>query len=217
MPKKYVYKGEFSEGKRNGFGTMKLLNKDRLAIYEGLWVDGNKHGKGKQIDEYGILYDGEWRDGKKHGFGDIKLPEGDKFQGYFMKGMKNGEGRETFRNGDKYEGNYLNSKFHGEGKVNEYIGAYYWGNGSIYVGEFVEGMRCGRGRWFSSKSGICDEYEGEYENDHKNGYGIYRWADGTEYEGYFRDDLKDGEGVVRYKSGKIAKMLWSRGEAIRKL
>jgi len=25
-------------------------------MYEGNWVDGNKNGEGKQIDEYGIKY-----------------------------------------------------------------------------------------------------------------------------------------------------------------
>ena len=50
--------GKFNEGKRNGFGIMKLMNKDKLVIYEGQWSNGNKNGKGKQVDEDGILYDG---------------------------------------------------------------------------------------------------------------------------------------------------------------
>ena len=28
-------------------------------------------------------------------------------------------------------------------------------------------------------------YEGEYEYDKKNGFGIFRWADGRRYEGYW--------------------------------
>lgn len=33
-----------------------MLNKEKDVIYEGNWVDGNKNGQGKQLDEYGIKY-----------------------------------------------------------------------------------------------------------------------------------------------------------------
>ena len=95
---------------------------------------------------------------------------------------------------------------------------YYWKNGSKYEGDFIHGSRCGKGKWVSSiEKPEFDEYEGEYERDKKNGFGIYKWADGSEYEGFFKDDLKEGEGTVRYKNGKIAKMLWSQGEPVKKL
>jgi hypothetical protein len=29
---------------------MRMLNKEKLVMYEGNWVDGNKNGEGKQID-----------------------------------------------------------------------------------------------------------------------------------------------------------------------
>lgn len=40
---------------------MKILNKEKDVMYEGNWVDGNKSGEGKQIDQYGIKYWGEWK------------------------------------------------------------------------------------------------------------------------------------------------------------
>lgn len=55
VPGKFAYQGEFREGKRNGYGKIKILNKDtekpKFTIYEGNWVDGNKFGEGKQVDE----------------------------------------------------------------------------------------------------------------------------------------------------------------------
>jgi len=50
VPGKYVYSGSFSENKRSGYGIMKLLTKEKDIIYEGNWLNGFKHGFGKQIE-----------------------------------------------------------------------------------------------------------------------------------------------------------------------
>ena len=41
LPGKYKFKGFFSDGKRNGFGT--LFNSNG-TVYVGQWGDGLKHG-----------------------------------------------------------------------------------------------------------------------------------------------------------------------------
>lgn len=92
-----------------------------------------------------------------------------------------------------------------------------WKNGSVYTGQFCNGMREGHGKWRSAQEEPCDWYEGGYANDRKNGFGKYVWADGASYEGGFKEDLKDGEGVVRYVSGKVAKMVWKAGQPVKKL
>ena len=38
-------------------------------------------------------------------------------------------------------------------------------------------------------------YEGEYEDEKWNGYGIKRNPDGSSYEGYFKDNKPNGKGV----------------------
>ena len=35
LPGKYYYRGNFVDGKRNGFGTMKVINKEKYVVYEG--------------------------------------------------------------------------------------------------------------------------------------------------------------------------------------
>lgn len=40
---------------------MKILNKQQNVVYEGNWIDGNKTGVGKQVDQYGVKYWGEWK------------------------------------------------------------------------------------------------------------------------------------------------------------
>ena len=57
----------------------------------------------------------------------------------------------------------------------------------------MSGIRSGSGTWISNiHTDQFDTYTGEYDRDKKNGFGTYKWADGSEYEGFFKDDLKDG-------------------------
>ena len=43
------------------------------------------------------------------------------------------------------------------------------------------------------------EYEGEFKNDLKEGYGIEKYSDGSIYKGYFKNDLKEGKGKLIIK------------------
>ena len=89
--------------------------------------------------------------------------------------MKHGRGTDFFANGDQYQGHYKNGKPQGKG-------VYTWANGSYYEGQFVAGLKCGKGKWKrfikNEKQGANSPsnqpkqflyYEGDYENDKKNG------------------------------------------------
>jgi len=39
-----------------------------------------------------------------------------------------------------------------------------------------------------------NKYEGEVQNDHKNGNGVFEYANKDKYDGLWRDDKKDGKG-----------------------
>ena len=39
------------------------------SVYEGVLVDGKRHGEGKYTFANGAVYDGAWRDDKQHGQG----------------------------------------------------------------------------------------------------------------------------------------------------
>ena len=41
-----------------------------------------------------------------------------------------------------------------------------------------------------------DFYEGEFKNDVKNGFGIYRFKDGKRYEGEWKNNFKNGIGKI---------------------
>ena len=84
-------------------------------------------------------------------------------------------------------------------------GSYIWANSSNYTGEFKNGMRNGQGVWISGGK-PSDIYEGEYENDMKHGFGLYKWANGSSYEGYFKADRKHGKGTIIHENGKLSKL-----------
>jgi hypothetical protein len=41
-------------------------------------------------------------------------------------------------------------------------------------------------------------YEGEYVNDKKCGYGIFKWSSGNVYKGNYFDDLRHGYGEMNW-------------------
>ena len=117
--------------------------------------------------------------------------------------MKHGQGTEKFGNGDLYLGNYVNGKPDGYGE-------YYWSNGREYKGFFKNGLRYGKGIW-KKGSGHNDKYDGEWVNDKKFGFGVYNWASGNFYKGDYFDDLRHGYGEMFWIDGSIYKGNWEKG------
>jgi len=79
------YRGEKSDGKPNGLGTLTLPNGEN---YVGKWKDGKRNGQGTHLSPDGEKYEGEWKDDKKHGQGTETYPNGSKYVGEFKNGKK---------------------------------------------------------------------------------------------------------------------------------
>ena len=93
----------------NGKGFIKeyyYSNKEALK-YEGEYLNGEKHGKGKEYNRYGeIIFEGEYLNGKRWN-GKVKDED---FEGEYLNGKKwNGKVKEY-----NFEGNYLNGKKQGK-------------------------------------------------------------------------------------------------------
>jgi hypothetical protein len=57
------------------------------------------------------------------------------------------------------------------------------------VGEFKDGLKHGKGKWKKIQNSVsCNNYEGEYQLDKKNGYGTFTWESGNVYKGNYKDD-----------------------------
>ena len=88
----------------------------------------------------------------------------------------------------------------GDGAVNKNgiahgIGERRHANGNVYVGNFVNGKKCGKGKMTFPDG--C-EYEGDWENDQKHGKGKYTWPDGETYVGNYPNGKKHGKGKMKY-------------------
>lgn len=47
-----------------------------------------------------------------------------------------------------------------------------------------------------------ERYEGDFENDLRNGKGEYAYLDGSHYSGEFRNDQKEGKGTLKMLNSK---------------
>ena len=82
--KDYIYRGEFLNGKKHGFGAMNVIHPDfKGDKYVGEFKDGGFNGQGT----YYFLSDNQFKD--------------DKYVGEFKDSKRNGQGNFTFANGNK--------------------------------------------------------------------------------------------------------------------
>lgn len=131
-------------------------------------------------------------DNKRHGKGVYFDPNLGLYRGFFKNDIKEGEGLEILQGKTIYQGNFMNGLRHGANayyvdmKENEYFGEWKLGimhgkgflktKESIYYGIFVNWLKHGQGE---EKFADGDSYKGEYQNSRFDGFGIYRWANGT--------------------------------------
>ncbi len=51
-------------------------------------------------------------------------------------------------------------------------------------------------------------YTGEWKNDMKNGYGVFRWDNGMSYEGEWRDNRRTGKGKFMWPNNQVFDGEW---------
>lgn len=90
-------------------------------------------------------------------------------------------------------------------------GQYTWKNGSVYNGQFSNGLKHGKGKWMKSRDTKSNLYEGDYYMDKKQGYGEFKWASGNLYKGNYKNDLRNGYGEMYWTDGSIYKGNWVNG------
>jgi hypothetical protein len=58
-------------------------------------------------------------------------------------------------------------------------------------------------------------YEGEYQNDLKDGFGVYTWKDGKKYEGFWKEGKQHGTGKIVFSNGKVKFGIWDGGKKLK--
>ena len=193
------YNGEFSEGKKNGQGSIIYTNGTK---YEGTFKNDFHDGYGKLIQSNGEIYEGEWKKGKINGKGMRIHSNGNKYIGHYINNVRNGNGHLIFVNGESYNGNFVNGKANG-------IGIFKFKNGNIYEGEFKDNLILGKGT-LTMQNG--DKYIGTFKNGLINGKGTYINNNGEKYIGNFQGNKKNGYGKLYDKNGTLIKEgIWENG------
>jgi hypothetical protein len=80
----------------------------------------------------------------------------------------------------------MNSKKHGTGIMKS-------SNGNIYDGQWIEGIKNGKGVYYDSTTKVV--YSGEWKDGKKNGFGILKFSEKEYYKGTFIKSVKDGYGI----------------------
>jgi S1-C subfamily serine protease len=110
---KFVYVGEYMNGKFHGHGTHTSVHGDR---YIGEFRNGRRHGQGTLTSTTGNKYVGEFRKGKfSSGHATLTNTNGYKYVGKYKDGRAHGRGAETTVSGDRYVGEFMDGRWHGQG------------------------------------------------------------------------------------------------------
>ena len=191
--------GRYKKDGINGSGAEYLLNK-KILVFKGEYLNGKRNGYGREFENYKMIFEGEYLNGKRNGEGKEYIDRNLIFKGNYLNGKRNGYGREYKNNKLLFEGNYLNGKKNGTGKKyydngklkfeGNYLNGKKW-NGKMYGKNCkdVSELKDGKGTIKKYYENGDLKFEGEYLNGKKNGKG-------KEYE--FNEVLFDGE----YLNGK---------------
>ena len=199
-----IYEGEYSNGKRwdvkgydryghitnelkKGAGFIKELfyNEDNEKLmFEGEHLNGERHGKGKEYNEYGlVLFEGEYLYGKRwdgKGYGD---------EGRIELTLEKGKGNLKVVNSENkvtMEKTYLNGLVDGICKIYTYEGNF------AFEGEYKSGKRHGVTKTYDKDNKL--NFDGVYLYDKKRRGKEYTNGK-LEYEGEYLFDAKwNGKG-----------------------
>jgi len=83
-------------------------------------------------------------------------------------------------------------------------------NLDVYEGDFLDGIREGRGVYRYAANG--DKYDGEWKQNCKHGIGKMTYNKKGEYQGYWENGRRHGEGVFVYPNGDVYSGWWRFGE-----
>jgi hypothetical protein len=83
------------------------------------------------------------------------------------------------------------------------------------IGQHKQGKRNG---YAVFKRADGESYHGQLVNDKKEGYGMKKWPNKDEYHGQWKNDAPNGEGVYKEgASGKIDRAIWENDKRVKVL
>ena len=193
---------ENSEETFNKDGNKFILH--NYLQYEGEFLNGQKHGKGKEYYLKNLIFEGEYKHGKRWNgkakeygiWGNLM------FEGLYINGVKIGK-EFDFKGNLIFEGIFLGiQKFKGKGKKYNHEGKL------IFEGEYSNYKKGDkRGKEFDDKGNLL--FEGEYKNGK-------RWKGKVKAYDFFGSLILEGEyingekktGILKLYKGQTGKLLF---------
>lgn len=212
----HKYNGSCLTGKGD---IPRLTEQHKQVNMRTVTVARKKHGVGMFVfpDERGY-YSGQWRRGLRHGTG-TEVSQVGRYQGGFREDWRRGPGSMITATGDTLRGEWGALRHHTHESLlggSEYLDGSPQGrmtaafsDGSSYVGDWVGGVPCGRGR-FVAASGLV--VEGEFGRDSLlTGFGTRTDGDVSRM-GLWKDGQLHGQGAEIDAVAGNYDGEWRRGE-----
>ena len=174
-----------------------IRNDFKNVFYIGYHLRNMKHGMGFILEQGKLSCASVFRNGKKNGITYEFQNNRMIFYGEYLLGKRHGFGKvleiRNDRCHDVYEGFFRNGKYHGKGIA--------YSNGNIYRGYFHDGYLTGYVKIFQQITGKL-VFEGQFVNNHIEGYGISFLFDENNnqygfYQGLFHLSEWHGQGACQ--------------------
>lgn len=175
--------GESGEVKPDGIGVWTTEKQD---AWYGEFTAGEPNGLFAIIYSDGSQYFGPCKGFKRgRGVGRFAFPDGREYVGEFRNDQMTGTGKMRHLNGC-FEGTFVDGKMIAGTDVLHY--------GEVYKGSFNNFKRDGTGELWAPNIDVY--YKGDFQNDHRHGFGSEKNSKGTVFEGDYRNDKRFGGGIL---------------------
>ena len=150
-------------GVREGAG---ILRYPKGEIFEGAWKNNRREGTGSLRTPQNYRYNGDFEDDVIHGTGYEILPCGAAYSGPFQGSLPQGSGGHLYfttnhnSEGYRYEGEFMDGLRHGKGSI-------FYPNGDTFSCTWQNGKRHGKG---TTTPAIGSQYTTEWKEDKIVGY-----------------------------------------------
>jgi hypothetical protein len=206
------YIGPWKNDQPNGQGVYYFASKER---YEGSFVNGVFEGEGTMYYPDGAYYAGEWSNNKKHGRGVFHYSDGAEKHGQWEMGKPVASPDRITRNStEKVENEPVQDQISDDSprEAVESVAAKPDLAGLRNCGATY--CRSGKGYYRYPEGSI---WVGEFKNGVPQGKGICYYANGDRYEGEWENNKPNGEGVMRFLNGRTYGAVWLNGSMVQEL
>ncbi|CAD8082848.1 unnamed protein product [Paramecium sonneborni] len=151
--------------------------------------------------------------------------DGSKYHGYKFNGMRHGQGIFYYKDGGYYDGNWQFNHMHGYGTL------YYSNGNPAYKGSWNQDKFQGYGVLYNEITSQLNEpfnyqdfdhiedfwtkYEGEFNDDNKEGQGTLYLSNGEKFCGQFFKDYINGFGLFHTQNQKLVEGRWINNKLIK--